>query len=97
KTHFAAAMAEKPPALVVRFVHGDAVDPGLEAALAPEMTDVAEDLEEHFLDNVAGVAGLVQQQESEVINRLLEAREQRLIGRFFAGAQTADQVFILTV
>src|SRR5882762_2217544 len=88
-------MAEKPPSLVMGLIDGDAVDPGLEAALAPEMPDVAEDLEKNFLYHVRSIARIARQAESQIVDRLLEAREQGFVGGFFAGAQPANQFVIL--
>ena len=88
-------MAEEPPPLIVRLVYRDAINPGLEAALAAEMADIAKDFEKHFLDGIAGIAGIVQQAERQVVDRLLEARDQRFIAFLFACAQLGDQFFIL--
>ena len=41
---FAPPMAEKPTARVVRFIYGDAINPGLQGALAAETGNIAEDL-----------------------------------------------------
>ena len=73
-------MPEKPPALVMGFVDGDAEDPGFQAALAAKMAHIAENLEKHLLHHVGGVGRIVQQPQAEIINGLLEAQEQRLVG-----------------
>ena len=88
-------MAKKPAPLIMGLIDGDAVDPGLEAALAPEMPDVAEDFEKNFLHHVRRIAWVARQAESQVVDRLLEPREQGFVGGLFAGAQPANQFVIL--
>ena len=84
-------MPEKPTPLVVGLVDGDAENPGLQAALAAKMAHISEYLEKHFLDHVGGVRRIVQQAQSEIIDRLLEAQEQRFVGPLRPFAEGADQ------
>src|SRR6185369_700449 len=55
QTHFLLAMPRKPAPVIVRFVYRDTVDPRLQAALRAERSDIAEDLQEYFLNDVVGV------------------------------------------
>src|SRR5713101_4863007 len=84
-------MAKEPTPLIVSFIDGDAVDPGLQTALTAEMADVAEDFQEDFLGHIARVARIIQQTKREIVNWLLESLEQGFIGRFRAAAKLADQ------
>jgi hypothetical protein len=83
-------MPEEPAPLIVGFVYRDAVDPGLEAALIAEVTDVPVNLKEDLLDSVRGVGGIVQQPEGQIVDRLVEASYELLVGGFFTGAEPAN-------
>ena len=66
-------MPEEPAPLVVSLVDRNPVDPGLETALAPEIIDVPEDLQENFLNHVRGIRRVVQEAQSQIIHRLLKS------------------------
>ena len=54
-------MTVEPAAAIGRLVDSDAVNPGLQRAVAAEVVYVAEYLDEHFLSYVRGVVWAVQQ------------------------------------
>src|ERR1019366_1745024 len=58
--HFRPPMPEEPAARVVGFIHGNPIDPRFQRALAAEGAHIPEDLQEHFLHHVAGLALIVQ-------------------------------------
>jgi hypothetical protein len=89
--HFLAAMTAEPAALVSRLIYGDAVDPGLNRAIAAKSRDVPENLQENFLHHIGGVGRIVQQAADDVIDRLLKALNQRFIGSLFAAAEAIEQ------
>jgi hypothetical protein len=60
QTHFLPAMPSVPPAVIVRLVDGDPVNPRLQAAVPPEGIDLAKDLQEDFLDHVTSLARIPQ-------------------------------------
>src|ERR1019366_9951014 len=92
--HFCPAMPEEPAAGVMGLIHRNPVDPGFQRALAAESTHIPEDLEEHFLYDVAGLALIVQQAQRECVHGLLEADQQLFIGPFGTLAQGFHQVEI---
>ena len=59
--------------------------------MAAEMNHAAKDLQENFLHHVTGVAGIAQQAQRQIVDRLLEPGQQRLVGLFGTRAQTGDQ------
>ena len=91
---FMAALAGKPTAMVVRFIDGDSIDPGLQRTLAPETADGAKHLEENFLHDIGRIGGVRHQAIDDVVDRLLEPREQFLVGPIVSGAQPLNQASV---
>ena len=90
----ASAMTEQPAPPVVRLVHRDPVDPRAQAAVAAEITHVAEDLEKDFLGDVAGVRLVVEQAVGEVVNRILEPLDELFVRLLVAGLEGGDEAVI---
>src|ERR1043166_9379557 len=84
---FTPAMTEEPAPRVVGLVDGNAVHPGLQRTLSPEIRDVAEHFLEHFLHHIAGFSLIPQQTQCEGVDRLLETLDQFLVGPFGAVTQ----------
>ena len=51
---------------------------------------VAEHFQKHFLNHIRRIAGIVRQTADQVKDRVLEARNQGLIGSFLAVDETGD-------
>jgi hypothetical protein len=91
------AVTPVPPAVVVGFIHGDPVDPGLEAALGSKRPDFPEDLQEDFLHHVAGFTRVFQQAADEIVHRLFKPLNQRFVSGFVALSQPLDQELLILV
>ena len=61
-------------------MNGDAINPGLQAALAVEFGHPAENLDKYFLGGVGGVGGIVQYPVDEVVNGLMVLRDKPGVG-----------------
>jgi hypothetical protein len=62
-------VAPPPPSLAVAgLVDDDAVNPGLESGLAPEIVNGAEDAEEDFLREIHRLVAVAQQVQGELID-----------------------------
>lgn len=95
QSNFVSMMPGKPAPVIVGFIHSDAVNPGLEAAIALERADFPENLKENLLGDVGGIGRIVHQPVNQIVNRLLEAADQRFISFFGARAQGCQQGMIL--
>jgi hypothetical protein len=73
-------VAEKPTPGVVGLVHRDPVDPGFQTALTAETANIAEDLEENFLNHIVRIARICHEAVNQVINGLLKRSDQKLVG-----------------
>ena len=76
--------------MIVRFVHRDPVDPGTQATLLAERTNVSKDLQEHILYYVGGIALVIQKPKNHSKDGLLKAGNQLFIGFFDAGTKSAQ-------
>jgi hypothetical protein len=88
-------MAEKPSTRVVSLIDRNPVDPSLEGALPPKTTDVAENLEKDFLNDIGGFRLVVQKSQSEGIYGLLKTTDQVFVGPFGSFTESFDQTEII--
>src|SRR6266700_8218924 len=65
-----ALMPEPPAPLVRRFMDGDTVEPGLQAALAVETLHAAKNFEKHFLRRIRGIRRIAQDAIDQAVDRL---------------------------
>src|SRR5208283_2144037 len=71
---FALTVPAEPATVVVRFVNGNAVDPGTQAALLAKRADPPKYLQEHFLYNITSVVLTTEQPVDHPVDRLLILR-----------------------
>src|SRR5260370_15326288 len=93
--NFAPLMSGEPAAVIVSFVYRDPVNPGLQTAIAPKVSDVLEDLQKDLLNDVGGIRGIVRQTIDQVVDGLLIALEEYFVGIVRALAQRRDQCVLL--
>jgi hypothetical protein len=84
----------KPAAVIVSFVESYTIDPRFQAAIAPKGTDVAEDLEKNFLDNIRAFRWVVHQAVDEIVDRLLKSIDQDFVGLLLAGPQSLNEQLV---
>ena len=72
----------------MRFVDGNAINPGSKGAVAAEASHVAENLQKYFLYNIRCIGGIAQKTPREVIDRRLEASNQLFVGFFVTRLKT---------
>ena len=84
-------MTAEPPVVIARLVYRDPEDPGPQGTVPAKVADVPEDLEEHVLDYVGGVGGIVHQPAHHAKYRLFVAKNQRLVSGVIAIAQSSHQ------
>src|ERR1051326_2175998 len=87
-------MASEPAALVASFIHRDAVNPGLQRALAAETGHLAKHLQEHLLHYIGGIGGIIQKPDDHIEDRLLVANNQRFVRGLAARAQPLQQTLL---
>ena len=73
-------MPSKPAALIPGLIHRNPVNPGLQRAVAPERSHVAEDLDKYILHYVGGIRGIVRQAAYQTENGMLIPLDKSLIG-----------------
>src|SRR5205085_1109060 len=93
--HLATPMSKKPTLGVMGFVHGDPVNPGLQGALPPKSSHVAEHLEEDLLHHVASFRLIVQQAQREGVYGLLKASDEVFVGLFGTFAEKFHETEII--
>ncbi len=81
--------------MIVRFIHRDTINPGLQAAIAAERSDIAEHFQKNLLHDIGGVRRIVQQPANQAIHRLLIALDQYFVGFFDPLTERRDQRILL--
>src|SRR5713101_4292226 len=85
--NFAPLMSRKPAAVIISFVYRNPVNPGLQAAITPKVSDVLEDLQKDLLHDVGSIRGIVHQTVDQVVDGLLIALKKYFVGIVRALAQ----------
>ena len=67
--------ANPAPAMVRRFVNGNAVNPCPQTAVAVKSLNTLEDLHKNILQNIGGVGGVLNNVPNQVENRILVDRQ----------------------
>ena len=81
--------------MIVRLIHRDPIDPGLQAAVAAERSDIAEHFQKNLLHDIASVRRIVEQAANQVIHRLLITLDQDFVGFLDALTQRRDESVLL--
>jgi hypothetical protein len=59
------------------------------------MSHIAKNFKKYLLDYIGGIGSVVQEPQGEIIDGLLEAGQQRLVGSFGAFLQRLDQLEVI--
>jgi hypothetical protein len=87
-------MPDEPAAAVVRFIYGDTVDPGAQAAPLAEGSDSTEDFYKNLLNHITGFRLVAHQPVNDAENGLLVTPEEFFVCFLDAGSKSAQNARI---